>query len=164
MERKCCWRRLLENPHDKVIQSKITCAIQSVTELLHDFSTLKSRKFMSQTMAILQLSNSPYVVLLLVSPFCPQLSLVVLGVYNFKCFSLYPIKAQSSSSSFRTQWCTRHKQKLLHNSWISCTHFCNQHGFEMAGHLPLLKHKHRILFLKNSVCATEALVARNVIL
>ena len=99
MERKCCWRRLLENLHDKVMQSKIPCAIQSVTELLHDFSTLKSRKFMSQTMAILQLSNAPYVVWLLVSPFYLQLSLVVLGVYNFKCFSPYSIKAQSSSSS-----------------------------------------------------------------
>ena len=64
---------------------------------------------------------------------------------------------------FRTQWCTRHKQKLLHNSWISCMHFCNQHGFVMTGHLPLLKHKHQILFSKNPACGTEALVAHTVI-
>ena len=41
--------------------------------------------------------------------------------------------------------------------------FCNQHGSEMAGHLPLPKHKHQILFLKNPACGTEALVARTVI-
>ena len=48
---------------------------------------------------------------------------------------------------------------------ICCTHLCNQHGFMMAGGLPLLKHRHWSFLFEKPAYANGALIAhdRNIV-